>query len=79
MLLLLLSTHLMANIKNELVLRGVEDIMQGYCDVSDSQTGPQVPPSAADIVDDILSQLFAQLLQLPPVEVLDVHWEVDCV
>ncbi|KAA6421552.1 MAG: hypothetical protein FRX49_08496 [Trebouxia sp. A1-2] len=53
--------------------------LMGDCDVSDSKTGPQVAPSAADIEDDIFSQLFAQLLQLPPVEVLDVHWEVDCV
>ena len=69
----------MANIKDDFVLRGVEDVVKGNSEVSHSQAGSQVSSSAADIVDDIFPQLFAQLLQLSPVEVFDVHWEVDCV
>ena len=69
----------MADIKDEFVLWGIEDIVKGNCEVSHTQAGSEMPSSAADIVDDIFPQLFAQLLQLSPVEVLDVHWEVDCV
>lgn len=67
----------MANVPNELVLRSIEDIVQGHCKISDTQTCPKMSPSAADIVDHILSQLLAQLFELPPVEVLDVDRVVD--
>lgn len=70
---------LVANIPNDLVFRSVEHIVQGNCEVCDPQAGPKMTPCAADIENDVFPQLFAQLLELPPVEVLDVHWIVDCV
>ena len=48
------ATDLMPHIKDEFVLWRIEDIVQGHCEVSDSKTGPQMPSSAADIVNDVL-------------------------
>lgn len=74
-----MRVSLVANIPNDLVLWSVEHIVQRHCQVSDPQAGAEMPSCAADIVDDIFPQLLAQLLQLPFVEVLYVHWIVDCV
>ena len=69
----------MTNIPDELVLGCIEDIVQGYGQVSHTQTSPKMSSSAADIVDDVLAQLLAKLFQLPPVEILDVYGVVDSI
>ena len=76
---MVMVSYLMANIKDELVLRSVKHVVQGHGEVSDTKACSQVSSSFADIEQYVFPQLFAQLLQLPSVEILDVHWEVDCV
>ena len=69
----------MADVPYDFILRSIEHIMQCNCEVCHTQTSPQVPSCTADIENDVFPELLAQLLELPPVEVLDVHWIVDCV
>lgn len=73
------QNYLVTNIPNELVLRSIEHIVKRYCEVSNTQASPKMPACAADIVDDIFTQLLTKLFELPPIEVLDVYRKVDCV
>ena len=73
------QTCLVADIPNKLVLRSIEDVMEGHCEVSDTQTCPKMSSRAAHIVDHILSQLLAKLFQLPPVEVFYMDRVVDSI
>ena len=70
-------SHLVPHIKDDLVLWGVEHIVQRHSEVCDPQAGSQVPSSVADGVDHVLPDLLGQLLELAAVEILDVDGIID--
>ena len=67
----------MADVPDELVLGGVEDIVHGDGQLNHSQTGAQMASGLRDLMHDVGAQLLAQLAQLLHVEVLHVDGKVD--
>ena len=56
--------NLMPNIPQYLVQWSIEDIMEGYCQLDNSEAWTKVTPSSWNIEDDIRTQLFRELFQL---------------
>lgn len=69
--------HLMANIKDDLVLRCVENVVEGHCQLYYTQTRTQMPSCLRNSVDNVGPEFVAQLLQLLKVEVLHKYPATD--
>lgn len=68
---------LVPNVKDESVLRAVEDVVHGDCELYNPKARAQVASCLGDHVDQLGADLFGQGLELLCVEVLQVHRVVD--
>ena len=73
----LVNVRLVTHVKDDLVVRRVEHVVQRHGQLHHAQTRSQVPSRLRNGMNKIRPQLLAQLLELRPVEVLDVHRIVD--
>ena len=62
----------MANVPEDLVLRGVEDVVQRDGELDDAEAGPEVAAGLGDVEDDVGAELVGELLQLLEGQVLHV-------
>lgn len=72
-----MDIRLVPDVPDDLVFGHVEDIVQRNGEFGDAQRAAEVAAGAADGVDDISTELFAELTKLGDVEVFQVHWIVD--
>eukprot|EP00951_Prasinocladus_malaysianus_P033242 scaffold328016_cov27-Prasinocladus_malaysianus.AAC.1 len=68
---------LVADVKDELVVRAVEDVMHGDGELDHAEARPQVAARLGHDVDELGADLLAEGLQLVAVEVFQVDWVVD--
>ena len=59
----LVAVGLVADVPNDLVFRGVEDVMQRHSQLDHAQAGAKVPTFLGHHVDDELAQFVRDLLQ----------------
>ena len=59
----LVAVGLVSDVPHDLVLGGVEDVMQGHGKLDDAKAGAKVPTFFRHHIDDELTQLIADLLQ----------------
>jgi hypothetical protein len=74
-----MDVALMTHIEDDLILRGVEDIMQGYSQLYYTKAGAQVATSLRHCMHNIRTKLLTKLPQLRCVEVLKMHGVVDTI
>ena len=58
-----MAVSLVSDIPHDLVLRGVEDVVQGHGQFHDAKAGAEVASFFRHHIDDELAQLVADLLQ----------------
>lgn len=75
----LVNVCLVADVKDDLVIWGVEDVVEGDGELYHSQAGTEMATSLGDSVDEIGTEFLAKLLQLAGVEVFQVDWVVDSI
>ena len=70
------GVSLMADIPHERFVRGIEYIMQGYCQLHNPQIGAQVSLPYRNHVYDITAELGRELFQCAQVHTTYVHWRI---
>ena len=75
----LVPVRLVSHIPHDPVVRRVEHVVQGHCQLSHAERRAEVPPRLGDDVDDVAAELVAELAELREGEVLEVDGVVDSV
>ena len=65
---------LVANIEDELILRTVKDIVEGYGSLNESEVRTHMATMSADAVEDAGAYLLGESLQLVDAKTLEVGW-----
>ena len=64
----LVRIGLMADVPNQFVIGGVEDVVQSHCQLDHAETGPQMTASNGDCIDGLGAQFVGNLLQVPRID-----------
>ena len=75
----LVRVGLMADVPDQAVARGVEDVMQGRRQFDDAETCAEMPARYRDGVDGFLTQLVGHLADLVHLEPAQIVRGADCV
>src|SRR5580700_9557403 len=75
----LVRIGLMADIENELILRGAEDFMQRNGQLYAAEIGSEVPAVDGEDIDDLLADLLCELLQFGNAVFLNVSGRGDLI
>src|SRR5262249_33019768 len=73
----LVRVGLVADVPDNLVPRGVENLVEGQGELDHPETRPQMPADAGDYLDDVFPDFPGQLLELLEVQGFDVGWRID--
>lgn len=72
-----MSVSLVTDVPYELIFRGVENIVKGHGQFDDTEAGTEMTAVYGNIVNDKVSELFAQLHQLRLIEFLQIVGAVN--
>ena len=72
-----MAVSLVANVPDDAVVRGVEDVVERDGELGDAKRGAEVASCLRDGVDDVAAELLAELAELREREVLEVDRVVD--
>ncbi len=72
-----MPVRLMAYIPDKQIMRGIEHVMKRCGELYHTQAGPEVTTVHGYRVDDVVSQLIADLNQLCFLDLLKIIWGVD--
>ena len=73
----LVRVGLVADVPQDLVARGVEQRVQRHRDLARAEVGAEMPADLPHGVDDVLSNLLGDLLQLLVGQAVEVLWLFD--
>ena len=73
----LVDIALVRNIEEELVLRAVKDTVQSHSEFHDAKIGPQMASSACQGMNECMSDLLTEILELVIRQCLDVFGTFD--
>src|SRR5690606_3830245 len=71
------SVGLVTHIPDQLIIWGVQHIVQGHGELHHTQAGPEMTAVNTDTIDDVLSEFGTELRQLGAAEFFQVVWGID--
>ena len=73
----LVPVGLVPHVPHQLIVWGVEHVVQGHGELHHAQAGAEVPALHAHHIDDEIAELVAHLLQLVLGQLAQIVWQPD--
>ncbi len=67
-----MAIRLMANVPDQLIIRCVENVMQGYRQFDNAQAGPEMPPINRYVIDNELPKFGTDLWKIGLIQITEV-------